>query len=333
MKFSQAVQTIVVAATTWIVSCRRLSPPGLHFKEPVAPSGNSTCSDWTSWIPPRTDPAIIMQVVSEGYLPVQKNFIALIEANSGFTRENIFLICLDEESEREVALMGIRCAPLSVGGWKDGLRFVWQLRVRVLSCLLEAGHSVILSDSDALWLKDPTLDFDLPEVRGSSIVASRGSFPGELGGQWGSTLCMGFIFFRAGPGVNTVLVDMERLVMKLGDDQKAINYALDGLGIEWDMASDMRYILSTDFGKGTVAGLDQGAFHVTLLPHNKYTRKCDQVSIGADTAVAHCHSKKQGPSKIAWMREENLWVVDDEVEVGSDEIQKPSTTSGADDSE
>ena len=32
---------------------------------------------------------------------------------------------------------------------------------QVLGCLLEAGYDVLLSDSDALWLKDPMEDMKL----------------------------------------------------------------------------------------------------------------------------------------------------------------------------
>ena len=33
--------------------------------------------------------------------------------------------------------------------------------VQVLGCLLEAGYDVLLSDSDAVWLKDPMEDMKL----------------------------------------------------------------------------------------------------------------------------------------------------------------------------
>lgn len=58
-------------------------------------------------------------------------------------------------------------------------------------------------------------------IRDSDVVASRGSYPRDLGGVWGSTMCMGFILFRAKnvAGMASLLGIMEDLVMKNGDDQ------------------------------------------------------------------------------------------------------------------
>ena len=86
-----------------------------------------------------------------------------MEANSRFTRDNIYLLCLDEESEQEIADMGFRCVPV-VNKRNYKINFVWKLRIEDLSCLLEACHNVILSDSDALWLKDPEEDLWLAAV-------------------------------------------------------------------------------------------------------------------------------------------------------------------------
>ncbi|CAN0423453.1 unnamed protein product, partial [Laminaria digitata] len=203
---------------------------------------NVTCGEWASWIPPRTSPAVVMQVVSEDY-----------------------------------------------------------------------GYDVIMSDSDALWLGDPMDSITLPAVSASSIIASRGSFPYGLGELWGTTICMGFILFRAtGASMDTFQDVMERIVLRTGDDQIAVNRAALGLGIAWDEGSDMRYENSTGIGKGTIAGLsggeETGPFEVTLLPHNKFTRECAATPISKETTVAHCHyGKKERRVKEAWMRDANLW--------------------------
>lgn len=134
-----------------------------------------------------------------------------MEANSHFSRDNIYLLCLDTESEVDIEKMGFHC--VSTGKmWNRKIHFVWKLRIEVLSCLLEADYNVILSDSDALWIKDPKEDLDSPLARGSSIVASRGNFPKGIGQRWGSTFCMGFILFRAGACMGTVLTKMKRFV-------------------------------------------------------------------------------------------------------------------------
>ncbi|CAM9470763.1 unnamed protein product [Ascophyllum nodosum] len=324
MKISRVVQVILSAASTCTADGSQSAPESHTSVIPRAPSIESNCSDWTAWMPPRTDPAVIMQVVTDGYVPVEKNFIAYMEKNSQFSRENIFLVCLDKGSERDIALLGFRCVPVAdQSGIGRNHAFVWRMRVKVLSCLLEAGYNVIASDSDALWLKDPALDFELPEVRGSGIVSSRGDMPPELYQRWGSVLCMGFIFFRPGAGVDEVLKQINTLIQTIGDDQRSLNYVLQRMHIKWDTTTEMRYVQSTSFGRGTVpmAGLKGGGLNVTLLPHSKYTRKCDEVPIGSNTTVAHCHAKKKGPLKIEWMKRENMWEVDNLTVSGQGETQ------------
>lgn len=95
--------------------------------------------------------------------------------------------------------------------------------------------NVIMSDSDAVWLGDPARDLFggtpslLPgeggdrgdRIHDSDVVASRGSYPRDIGKAWGSTICMGFILLRT---KNTLAMKkfldvMEDLVLKTKDDQ------------------------------------------------------------------------------------------------------------------
>lgn len=274
----------------------------------------ATCDTWAAWLPPRTDPAVVMQVVSKDYLDVEENFIRLMELNSAFTREHLYLMCMDDESVPFFASRGIRCLPLSTLNLHSHDE-LWRLRVHVVSCLLQEGHDVIMSDADALWLDDPMKELGQPSVIDSSIVASRGSYPFALGAKWGSTICMGFAMFRPnGAAMEAFHVAMERIVRVTGDDQVAVNEAALELGIVWDEGSDMRFKTSVGFGKGQITHLTEGdrPFTVTLLPHNKYTRICHETPISSETTVAHCYTAKEANAKIDWMREANLWSVDDE---------------------
>lgn len=112
-------------------------------------------------------------------------------------------------------------------------------RVRVVSCLLKAGRvDVIMSDADALWLGDPAQElfggtFSVVPggdgggedggdcIRDSDVVASRGTYPYDLGEAWGSTICMGFILLRAKntAAMKGFLDVMEGLVLETQDDQ------------------------------------------------------------------------------------------------------------------
>lgn len=85
---------------------------------------------------------------------------------------------------------------------------------------MEARHDVIMSDSDALWLKDPIEDMKLHGIDQSDLITQRGSFPVELGKRWGATMCMGFVVFKSGTQEMTKFVKMlGKLVRERGDDQ------------------------------------------------------------------------------------------------------------------
>lgn len=83
-----------------------------------------------------------------------------------------------------------------------------------------------MSDADALWVGDPMKDFSLPGVNDSNIVASRGAFPTDVRQEWGATICMGFVLFRATANRaamrDFVTVMKAGLVVNLKDDQMAV---------------------------------------------------------------------------------------------------------------
>lgn len=271
---------------------------------------NGTCTEWTAWLPPRTNPAIVVQVISTDYADVERNFIAVMETNSQFSRDNLYLVCLDEESVVIFQAMNIHCVFVAD---VRAHRFtsIWRLRVNVISCLLEAGLDVLASDADALWANDPMIDLQSPRHNQSSIVASRGAYPLALTREWGSTMCMGFVLFRAsGTGMRVWQKAMTRIGGDTGDDQIALNQAAVELGIVWDANSDMRFQQSTGEGRGVVPGLTtaNGAeFTVTLLPHSRYTRRCTFTPPSNETVVAHCSAPKRSGAKTSWMKESNLW--------------------------
>lgn len=178
------------------------------------------------------------------------------------------------------------------------------------------GYDVIMSDADALWLRDPMEYLGLPGVRSSSVVASRGNLPFNLSDRWGATMCLGFILFRAtGPGMDKLQKAMQAFVLNLGDDQIAANQAVARLGVIWDEDSDMRLYNSTGLGRGTIENLfgEEGPFVITLLPHSAFTRQCGNTPISSETVVAHCHSRKHVVKRVSWMQEANLWLLDTQV--------------------
>ena len=85
--------------------------------------------------------------------------------------------------------------------WK-GRRFdfqlLWNVRIKLLSILLEHKVKLLINDLDAVWLKDPNKEIFKKLPSNTDIIAQRASFPFHLGrdfastpGEWGATICMG----------------------------------------------------------------------------------------------------------------------------------------------
>ncbi|CAB1114026.1 unnamed protein product [Ectocarpus sp. CCAP 1310/34] len=282
---------------------------------------DSSCSDMLAWLPPRSSPAVVFQVVSEPYASLEANFISNMELHSTFSRENLYLVCLDEESVAIFDGLGIRCVRYGCLGCPMSRLDVWVLRVEATLCLLNAGQDVLMSDADAIWLRDPTNDFASDLNMDSNVVASRAVMPFPLYHKWGATVCMGFAFFRAGgSAMQAFMTVVGEIVNELGDDQKAVNEALDKLGVVWDPTSDMDFTNSTRPGTGVIENITANGdpLKVTLLPHNKYTRSCRRTPISNDTIVAHCVSSDKGEGMATWMKEAHLWNLPDDNDSGRD---------------
>eukprot|EP01065_Artemidia_motanka_P019704 TRINITY_DN2350_c2_g1_i1.p1 TRINITY_DN2350_c2_g1~~TRINITY_DN2350_c2_g1_i1.p1 ORF type:complete len:522 (+),score=154.13 TRINITY_DN2350_c2_g1_i1:90-1655(+) len=201
----------------------------------------------------------------------------------------------------------------------EGPKTLWLLRTYLLLTILEAGVSVVVSDADAVWLRDP-LPVLFSESPPADISTMRGAFPPELSSRAGGAAAnMGFAAFRAGAST----VDFVRRAMLphtefWGDDQKGLNYALFACGVRWE--GDMAYKESKEPAIGTVdaqprgvpaiqaplreewgAHLDparyvgeeqEGAVKLTirLLPHSVFPRLCQPFDIyRREVQVMHCY--------------------------------------------
>lgn len=140
----------------------------------------SSCEDFVTLMPPRSDPAVVLQVLSEAYLSIEENFVYHMELHSSLTRDHLYVLCLNGTSAKSIeSTLRIRCVQFDrQEDWSRG--HVWMLRVKVNRCLLLAGHNVIVSDADALWLNDPIKDMNRLGVGNSSIVAQRDLRPRDL---------------------------------------------------------------------------------------------------------------------------------------------------------
>ena len=113
----------------------------------------------------------------------------------------------------------------SLSAWKMQWNMMWKLMVT--QDFLAAGHDVILSDTDALWLKDPVEDLfysNSNDVVASTVWADN-AFPPKFREKYGYTLCTGWIGFRSNPKAIGLL---DRVMAKAKwrretSDQRAFN--------------------------------------------------------------------------------------------------------------
>lgn len=278
-------------------------------------SPNSTCEDVLSWLHPGNGYPVILQLVNEGYVRMQSNFIIVLKKNAPRSLENLFLLCIDDESTMAMkTLFGIRCVEVNgvISTKKDEvLRLrrnhqIWIFRTKVLACLVEGGRDVLMSDNDAMWLQDPLPD--LQHIPGD-ILIQRGHWPHIYADpQHGVTICMGFALFRTGAeGMPVFLREMKRIIAVDGDDQYGVNIAAQNMNITWDYRnSDMRFHNSTGLGTAVVTGLP-GRFQITYLPHNKYTRNCQATPVTTETIIAHCFPRTDREEA---MKNATLWFLD-----------------------
>jgi len=209
--------------------------------------------------------------------------------------DNYEVICMDDELAAFMISIGRPCSAMQeVGG---DLQHVWLFRLRVLERLLHKGTDVLLSDADAVWLRNP-LDF----LGSGDIVASRGILPIPMAAQLGATVCMGWAFFRGTPAVAR-FVGSEVLARYVDDDQVAVNDALVAKGLHFPSRLD--FMNSTGIDNGSA-----GDISVRLLDHRRFQRICNPSTFGK-AYVAHCLCSKDGQTKKVKARENGLWFLSD----------------------
>lgn len=207
-----------------------------------------------------------------------------IPVNATITYPNLLPVCMDEQVGEMLSPLGLSCSSFSSNIWgkatgrKRPVGNVWLRRMQIIIELLEAGEDVLLTDTDAFWLQDPFPSI-ATLIPSAHIISSRGTFPAELSREWGSTLCMGFIFIRS----DDFTINFFRMVLEImaavksPDDQYTVNKVLHSLGISWVASATKRTI-----GIGTI-DIDNSTFTVALLPEEKFLRRCIDPSLATKT--------------------------------------------------
>lgn len=205
--------------------------------------------------------------------------------------KNLEIVCMDiavtDMLHNHTAL---RCSPhytapspasISVSNAASSFKSsVWIKRLEIINMFLMQQQDVLVSDTDAFWLRSPYTDLTLLSEQ-SDIVASRGWFPIHISEQWGSTLCMGFLYIKASDFTrdvfNRVLGDMHLTNLQARARQHFLS-TQNNTYIDPDHPERAAFVFNADtYGtKGIKEADDQWSLN-TVLFHSNLTFPEDMV--------------------------------------------------------
>ncbi|KAJ8610693.1 hypothetical protein CTAYLR_005643 [Chrysophaeum taylorii] len=271
-----------------------------------------------------------------GYLEVVINAMVAMSRLDNSMPSKLNLVCLDDELPATLKAMGAPPCYDGMTGWQENFGGLWAFRVRVLEVLVnDAKLDVLLTDSDAIWQRDPRPDL-IDRLGTFDVLASQGHFPSEFAHEWRTgALCMGFIAFKRSIATEVFLAqlvhktkisDTVRYAKKLGefDDQFAINSLLNDSQIEW-----LRDGFETS-GRAHVGLRKKFNLSVALLPTYDYSRDHCEVA-HPEATVVHCVNggKRTGEAKFSRLHEEGQTFIC--CADWFDQLRERNTTLGAND--
>ena len=182
----------------------------------------------------------------------------------------------------------------------DQVAKLWIVRVDQLSRLLRRGLNVVLSDTDAVWLRDPftSIPEAAPGPSQADIVGGRGFFP--YNSPWGSALCMGWVFFRSRPPVVSLVERALAFTRAASDDQIGFDQVFHAIEKATGTLAFPPGSVNPRVGSTTSVGtLGVGTKATTLAfaAPDVLPRDCSAIRQWSRVAVAHCHMHDGVPAK------------------------------------
>lgn len=224
-------------------------------------------------------------------------------------RSSLYFLCLDKTTELMMTKYGLQCSYVFHSSMNKNK--LWLMRMRLTKQLLDQGFDVLMSDSDAVWLRNP---FEYMEkFNTSDIVSSRASFPEDVSKRFGATLCMGFIYIKTNPQTKAMWGELNSVMSTdpRPDDQRSLNKVLMSKGLQFKKHLD--YLHTTEGDTGTLNYKNNPNMQVTLLPHEQFRRVCEGFKLSEihDSYVAHCLLDKTGDAKEKGGKRYKLWALKD----------------------
>lgn len=225
---------------------------------------------------------------------------------------SIFLICLDNSVGKLLKLYSLQCSYTFVLPHQhNSLSYLWLLRISIASYLVSDGFDVILSDTDATWLRNPF--HDISKFFTANVIASKATFPEEIHKSVGATVCMGFVYFRASNGTVVVLNDLFYYMSSktVPDDQRDINELLLQNHVHFNVKPSF---LGNEVSLGKFIIHGKYLINIVFMPHNRFIRMCNIAggyNLVLNSTIAHCLGGKKANEKILTDKVLGLWLLRD----------------------
>lgn len=260
----------------------------------------------------------IVLSVSTPYLPALFNWLTFyrrIFPCQIADNDNLYFVCLDKSSQQKMAAHGLRCSFAEHSG--RNLNKVWLWRVRLTMTLLSQGLDVLISDADAVWLRNPLIYMKAFEF--ADIITSKGSYPIEISNKYGTAACMGFIYIKATESAKSfwglLIAAMSKTIHP--NDQRSLNYLFGRRSLTFTNAGNHKPSHASDVDDhGFFYAQNQQRVNVTFLAHNRFRRQCNHTShseLFDQGIVLHCATDKvHQHERESYMRSIGLWLLRDD---------------------
>lgn len=241
---------------------------------------------------------IICAFADHRYKTLLAHWLRLVKLTG---HRRVLVFCFDEETRECASQYGaISILTPFQGDWLGFMRHQMELVIQ----MLELGYCPLISDIDALWLKDP-VPYTIAHKQ--DMVFSVGSIqPLSAHAAWGNVLCTGYFLLRPHGAVIKLMKEALRLMKSMGD-QPAINQLLIDRGLKFSLAQP--YTIS--FRNHDVVQCPETRIgstqdiSVALLP-NKFIQRLNDPK-HSDPYVIHPIAPKVEADKISLFRSLGLW--------------------------
>lgn len=227
------------------------------------------------------------------------------------------LVAMDSSLHRELRrLPAVSSHTLFLPRVREGTVNVTKLNVigerqRLGLSVLERGFSIVHSDADALWIRDPW-----PLLETGDVIAERiWGKPLSVVQSWGAGICTGFYFLRSKPPVialarevrDAISAKRRRQTTWQASDQYYVNTILGRRGVKWVGGQKMAPMtsMSTRFYEhsphvGMAAARGGSNLTIVMLAHSRVPRACPVLSSGELRALERGNTRGLSPKARLW---------------------------------